>query len=59
MYHANRGDFEHFRSTGRVEVHAIQRGTAWQVETWIVQRAVVYPRTRDVAIEGLRRAAGG
>lgn len=35
MHYGNRGDlprFEHYRA--RVEMHAIQRGTAWQVETW-------------------------
>jgi serine/threonine protein kinase len=50
-YYANRGNreqFEHFRQ--RVEMHAIQRGTAWQVETW-KQHALltVYLRTGDVA----------
>src|SRR5262249_43432261 len=35
MYYANRGDVVLFnRYRERVEVHAIQRGTAWQVETW-------------------------
>jgi hypothetical protein len=50
-YHANRGNreqSEHFRR--KVEMHAIQRGTAWQVETW-QQNALltVYLRTGDVA----------
>jgi hypothetical protein len=45
--HGNREQFEHFRQ--RVEMHAIQRGTAWQVETW-KQHALltVYLRTGDV-----------
>jgi tetratricopeptide (TPR) repeat protein len=35
LYYANQGDavrMEHYRE--RVEMHAIQRGTAWQVDTW-------------------------
>lgn len=50
-YYANRGNreqFEHFRQ--RVEMHAIQRGTAWQVETWKHHALLtVYLRTGDVA----------
>jgi hypothetical protein len=51
MYYANRGDLELFEKyRGRVEVHAIQRGTAWQVETWTHSGLItVYVRTRDVA----------
>ncbi|MEY4581739.1 MAG: hypothetical protein RL701_6442, partial [Pseudomonadota bacterium] len=49
-YYANRGDreqFEFFRQ--RVEMHAIQRGTAWQVETWKHHALLtVYLRTGDV-----------
>ncbi|HEX4477985.1 MAG TPA: hypothetical protein VH142_23015, partial [Polyangiaceae bacterium] len=64
MYHANRGDvalFERYRE--RVEVHAIQRGTAWQVETWTFSGLVtVYARTRDASrlkdcVEQLKRLA--
>ena len=51
MYYANRGNFELFeRYRARVEVHAIQRGTAWQVETWTHSGLItVYLRTQDVA----------
>ncbi len=51
IYYANRGDFEQFdRYRKRVEVHAIQRGTAWQVETWTFSGLVtVYLRTHDAA----------
>ncbi|HEX3594623.1 MAG TPA: protein kinase, partial [Polyangiaceae bacterium] len=49
MYYANRGNVEQFELyRERVEVHAIQRGTAWQVETWTFSGLVtVYARTRD------------
>jgi hypothetical protein len=50
-YYANRGsitEFERYRQ--RVEVHAIQRGTAWQVETWSFSGLItVYARTQDAA----------
>ena len=51
MYYANRGDVELFEKyRGRVEVHAIQRGTAWQVETWTHSGLItVHVRTRDAA----------
>jgi tetratricopeptide (TPR) repeat protein len=62
MYYANRGDFEQFKKyRERVEMHAIQRGTAWQVETWTFSGLVtVYARTRDAAglkdcVEQLKR----
>ena len=49
MYFAHRGDFElaeKYRE--RVEVHAIQRGSAWQVETWTyVAMMSVYARTHN------------
>ncbi|HEX6239626.1 MAG TPA: hypothetical protein VFZ61_01985, partial [Polyangiales bacterium] len=35
LYYANQGNLELFeRYRQRVEMHAIQRGSAWQVETW-------------------------
>ena len=51
VYHANRGNLQEFaRYRQRVEVHAIQRGTAWQVETWTYSALVtVYARTQDAA----------
>ncbi|MEY4575585.1 MAG: hypothetical protein RL701_288 [Pseudomonadota bacterium] len=51
MYYANRGDSERFHEYRlRVEMHAIQRGTAWQAETWTYSGLVtVYLRTGDVA----------
>ena len=51
MYHANRGNQELFdRYRTRVEAHAIQRGTAWQVETWAFSGLVaIYVRTQDTA----------
>jgi tetratricopeptide (TPR) repeat protein len=62
MYHANRGNLEQFDLyRERVEVHAIQRGTAWQVETWTFSGLVtVYARTRDArrlkeCVEQLKR----
>ncbi len=62
MYHANRGNVVEFdRYRERVEVHAIQRGTAWQVETWTFSGLVtVYARTRDASrlkdcVEQLKR----
>jgi serine/threonine-protein kinase len=49
MYYGNQGDrarFEHYRE--RVEMHAIQRGTAWQAETWAAAaQLTVYLRTFD------------
>ena len=57
FYYASRGDllrFEQYRQ--RVEVHAIQRGSAWQVETWTYSGLVsIYLRLGDVA--GLRTCA--
>jgi hypothetical protein len=62
MYYANRGNLELFKKyRERVEVHAIQRGTAWQVETWTFSGLVtVFVRTRDTAglkdcVEQLKR----
>ncbi|HVW25868.1 MAG TPA: protein kinase [Polyangiaceae bacterium] len=62
MYHANRGNLELFNKyRERVEVHAIQRGTAWQVETWTFSGLVtVFVRTRDTVglkdcVEQLKR----
>jgi tetratricopeptide (TPR) repeat protein len=62
MYYANRGNAELFeRYRQRVEVHAIQRGTAWQVEMWTFSGLItVYLRTQDLAglkacVEQLRR----
>jgi hypothetical protein len=49
MYYAHQGDFalsEMHRE--RVEVHAIQRGTAWQAETWAFSALVgAYARVYD------------
>lgn len=54
LYYASRGDmarFEEYRQ--RVEVHAIQRGSAWQVETWTFSGLLtIYTRLGDVT--GLR-----
>ncbi len=62
VFHANRGNFELFeRYRARVELHAIQRGTAWQVETWTQSALItVYVRTQDAAglkecVEQLKR----
>ena len=51
LYHGNRGDIEELDRYRRlVEVHAIQRGTAWQVETWAFSGlGAVYMRTEDAA----------
>jgi hypothetical protein len=51
IYYGNRGNLHQFeRYRHRVEVHAIQRGTAWQVETWTFSGMItVYLRTQDVA----------
>jgi hypothetical protein len=64
MYYANRGDMDLFeRYRERVEVHAIQRGTAWQVETWTFSGLItVYLRLGDAArmkacFEQLKRIA--
>jgi hypothetical protein len=50
IYHANQGNFElaeKYRE--RVEVYAIQRGTAWQVETWTFSALItVYLRNHNV-----------
>jgi tetratricopeptide (TPR) repeat protein len=49
FYHAIAGNFEryeYFRE--RVEMHAVQRGTAWQVEIWApAAMLTVHLRTRD------------
>jgi tetratricopeptide (TPR) repeat protein len=62
MYYANRGNLELFEKyRERVEVHAIQRGTAWQVETWTFSGLItVYLRMHDPArlkfcVEQLKR----
>jgi hypothetical protein len=49
MYYGNRGNIEELEKyRQRVEVHAIQRGTAWQVETWTFSGLItVYVRTQD------------
>jgi tRNA A-37 threonylcarbamoyl transferase component Bud32 len=50
LYHAHQGNHvlaERFRE--RVEVHAIQRGTAWQADTWSFSALIaVYLRTHNV-----------
>jgi tetratricopeptide (TPR) repeat protein len=49
VYYAHQGDrelYEHYRS--RAEEHAIQRGSAWQIETWAPGAAITfYLRTAD------------
>ena len=57
VYHANRGNLEEFeRYAKKVEVHAIQRGTAWQVEMWSYSSLTsIHLRTGDVA--GLKDCA--
>jgi tetratricopeptide (TPR) repeat protein len=56
LYYANQGNlalFEQYRR--RVEMHAIQRGSAWQVETWSPGAFVgLYLRTGDAL--GMKRA---
>lgn len=51
LYYANQGNLElaeHHRE--RVEIHAIQRGTAWQVETWTYGAMIsVYTRTHNAS----------
>ena len=51
VYYGNRGDLESYRRyRDKVEVHAIQRGTAWQVETWMYSSLMyIHLRTGDVA----------
>ena len=48
-YYANQGNLELFeRYRRRAEMHAIQRGSAWQAETWGLGAAItVYQRTHD------------
>lgn len=62
LHYANQGDaarFEHYRE--RVERHAIQRGSAWQVDTWASAALItVALRTYDAlrmrqALEQLKR----
>ncbi|HVZ37372.1 MAG TPA: hypothetical protein VG963_33355, partial [Polyangiaceae bacterium] len=49
MYYGNQGDrelFDHYRE--QVEMHAMQRGTAWQAETWAAAaQLTVYLRMHD------------
>jgi len=49
MYYANQGNDERFQYyRDRVETHAIQRGTAWQVEIWSPGALIsVYLRNHD------------
>lgn len=49
LYHAHQGDFTQSEMhRERVEVHAIQRGTAWQAETWAFGALItVYARVHD------------
>jgi serine/threonine protein kinase len=62
MYYAHQGNldlFEQYRE--RVEVHAIQRGTAWQAETWTFSALVaIHIRTHNAlgvkyCVEQLKR----
>lgn len=40
-YHAQRGDLQRFECyRQRVELHAVQLGTTWQVETWAAESAI-------------------
>jgi hypothetical protein len=57
MYYAHRGAFElSERYRERVEMHAIQRGSAWQVETWtFVAMTSVYARSHNAI--GLKHCA--
>ncbi len=62
IYYAHRGDLASYeRYVQKVEVHAIQRGTAWQVEAWKYSGLMgVHLRTGDVAgmkdcVEQLKR----
>jgi tetratricopeptide (TPR) repeat protein len=66
VYHAHQGDralYNHYRQ--RAELHAIQRGTAWQVETWAPAAAIASAlRSSDAmalkeAHEQLRRLEEG
>ena len=49
MYYANQGNLtlaDHYRR--RAELHAIQRGSAWQIEIWVPAGSIaVYLRTDD------------
>jgi hypothetical protein len=49
IYYANQGNCELAeKHREQVEVHAIQRGTAWQVDTWTFSALItVYLRTHD------------
>jgi hypothetical protein len=56
IYHAHQGDrplYNHYRQ--RVELHAIQRGTAWQVETW-APAAAIASSLRSSDAMGLKEA---
>jgi hypothetical protein len=57
LYYANQGNLalaEHHRE--RVEIHAIQRGTAWQAETWTYAAMIgVYTRTHNAT--GIKHCA--
>lgn len=57
MYHALRGDIARAKTyRERVEMHAIQAGTGWQVEVWSpCGTTLVYTLTRDVI--GIKRVA--
>jgi tetratricopeptide (TPR) repeat protein len=62
LYYANQGKLERSEQyRQRVEMHAIQRGSAWQVETWAPGAFIgVYLRTNDAlsmkrALEDLKR----
>jgi hypothetical protein len=56
IYHAHQGDrvlYNHYRQ--RAELHAIQRGTAWQVETW-APAAAIASGLRGADAMGLKEA---
>lgn len=57
LYHAHRGESDlakHYRD--RVEIHAIERGSAWQVEVWEAP-VMLLVHVRENNLVGLRRTA--
>jgi tetratricopeptide (TPR) repeat protein len=56
VFYANRGNlarYEHYR--GRAELHAVKRGTAWQVEVWSPMAAIT-PCQRLYDVMGMKHA---
>jgi hypothetical protein len=57
LYHAHRGECEpakYYRE--RIEIHAIERGSAWQVEVWEAP-VMLLVHVREGNVVGLRRTA--